>query len=87
MMVDSEKGQLFERIEEALQTIRPHLQVDGGDVELVDVTDEMIVQIRWKGMCESCNMSVMTLRAGIAQAIQGKIPEIAGVEAVNGTFA
>jgi Fe-S cluster biogenesis protein NfuA len=84
-MVDIDKGHLLERIEEALQTIRPHLHVDGGDVELVDVTDGMVAQIRWKGMCESCNMSVMTLRAGIAQAIQGKVPEIVGVEAVNGT--
>lgn len=84
-MVDIDKGHLLERIEEALQTIRPHLYVDGGDVELVDVTEDMVALIRWKGMCESCNMSVMTLRAGIAQAIQGKVPEILGVEAVNGT--
>lgn len=83
-MVDIDKGHLLARVEVALQSIRPHLQVDGGDVELVDVTDAMVAQIRWKGMCESCNMSVMTLRAGIAQAIQGKVPEIVDVEAVNG---
>lgn len=83
-MVDIDKGLLLERVENALQTIRPHLYVDGGDVELVDVTDDMVAQIRWKGMCESCNMSTMTLRAGIAQAIQGKVPEILGVEAING---
>lgn len=72
------------RIEDALQTVRPHLQVDGGDIEVVEVTDDMHVKIRWMGMCESCSMSAMTLRAGIAEAIRGKIPEIAGVEAVNG---
>lgn len=71
------------RVEAALDTIRPHLRVDGGDVELVEVTNDMHVKIRWMGMCESCNMSGMTLRAGIQEAIQSKIPEIMGVEAVN----
>lgn len=79
----TEKELLLQRIEEALSTVRPHLNVDGGDVELVDVTDDMQVKIRWMGMCESCSMSAMTLRAGIAEAIRGKIPEIMGVEAIN----
>ncbi|GAB4491623.1 MAG: hypothetical protein OHK0019_12120 [Saprospiraceae bacterium] len=79
----TDKQELLERIEDALSTVRPHLHVDGGDVELVDLTDDMHVKIRWKGMCESCSMSSMTLRAGIQEAIRGKIPEIAGVEAVN----
>lgn len=74
---------MLDRIEDALSTVRPHLRVDGGDVELVDVTDDMHVKIRWIGMCESCSMSGMTLRAGIQEAIRGKIPEIVGVEAVN----
>jgi len=83
-MIATEKEQLLQRIEEALDTVRPHLNVDGGDVELVDVTDDMQVKIRWMGMCESCSMSTMTLRAGIAEAIRGKIPEIMGVDAING---
>ena len=83
-MTDINKSQLRERIEVALSTVRPHLQVDGGGVELVDITDDMRVLIRWQGMCESCSMSALTLRAGIAEAIRGKIPEIMGVEAVNG---
>lgn len=78
-----DKQQLLEKIEDALNTVRPHLIVDGGDVELVELTDDMHVKIRWKGMCESCSMSGMTLRAGIQEAIKGKIPEIVGVEAVN----
>lgn len=82
-MMATEKELLLQRIEEALSTVRPHLNVDGGDVELVDVTDDMQVKIRWMGMCESCSMSAMTLRAGIAEAIRGKIPEIMGVEAIN----
>lgn len=80
----TEKEQLLQRIEEALSTVRPHLKVDGGDVEVVDVTDDLCVKIRWMGMCESCSMSTMTLKAGITQAIKGKIPEISTVEAVNG---
>lgn len=74
---------LNERIEAALDTVRPHLRVDGGDVELVEVTSDMHVKIRWMGMCQSCSMSEMTLRAGIQAAIKGKIPEILSVEAVN----
>ena len=75
---------LLNRIEDALSSIRPHLLVDGGDVELVELTDDMHVKIKWLGMCESCNMSAMTLRAGIQEAIRGNVPEVVGVEAVNG---
>lgn len=83
-MNDSEKKALIERAVIALETVRPHLKVDGGDVEIVDITDDLCVQIRWIGMCESCSMSAMTLRAGITEAIKSKIPEITGVEAING---
>lgn len=86
-MVATDKQQLMERVEAALSTIRPHLKVDGGDVEVVDITDDMFVKIRWMGMCETCGMSAMTLKAGISEAIRGKIPEIAGVEPVNGVGA
>lgn len=79
-----DKQHLLNRIEDALSSIRPHLQVDGGDVELVELTDDMRVKIKWLGMCESCNMSSMTLRAGIQEAIRGNVPEVVGVEAVNG---
>lgn len=75
--------QLLARINEALETIRPHLAVDGGDVEVVEVTPDKRVKIRWIGNCVNCSMSAMTLKAGIEQAIKGKVPEVAGVEAVN----
>lgn len=74
----------LERIEAALDTVRPHLKVDGGDVQLVELTDDLEVKIRWMGMCESCSMSAMTLRAGIQEAIKGKIPEVTRVSPVNG---
>jgi len=79
-----DKNLLLEKIDKALETVRPHLKVDGGNVEVVDVTDDMLVQIKWMGNCESCNMSTMTLRAGIEEAIKSKIPEIKGVVALNG---
>jgi Fe-S cluster biogenesis protein NfuA len=83
-MNEQNKQALIERVEEALQTVRPHLIVDGGNVELVEITDDMRVLIRWVGMCESCSMSAMTLKAGINEAIRSKVPEIVSVEATNG---
>lgn len=83
-MVTSEKQELLRRVDNALNDVRPHLAVDGGNVEVVDVTDANIVKIKWLGTCEGCSMSAMTMRAGIEQAIRGKVPQIEGVEAVNG---
>ena len=78
------KTELFQRIDHALDDVRPHLAVDGGNVELVEITEDNIVRIKWTGACEHCSMSIMTLRAGIEQALIGKVPEVVGVEAVNG---
>lgn len=79
-----ENSEIFHRIDKALDEIRPHLQVDGGDIEVVEVTDDFVVKVRWIGNCESCNMSVMTMRAGVEQAIRNKVPEITAVVAING---
>lgn len=75
---------LYDRINAALDSIRPHLQADGGDVEIVEITDKNVLRIRWIGACESCNMSIMTMRAGIEQSVQSHVPEIIKVEAING---
>ena len=83
-MSTSEKKELLQRIDLALNDVRPHLKVDGGNVELVDVTEDNIVKIKWLGACESCNMSVMTMRAGVEQTLRSKIPQIQSVEAING---
>jgi len=80
----TEKSELIERVDAALESVRPHLKVDGGNVEVVGVTEDMMVQIKWMGNCENCNMSTMTLRAGIEEAVRSKIPEIKGVVAMNG---
>ncbi len=82
-MVQSDKAKLLETIDKALDNIRPHLEVDGGDVELVDVTEDLIVQVKWLGNCRSCNMSQFTMKAGIEQTIKSVVPEIQKVEAVN----
>jgi Fe-S cluster biogenesis protein NfuA len=71
-----------EKIEEALALIRPHLQADGGDVELVSI-DDGVVKVRLKGACGTCPMSQMTLRMGIEQALRQQVPEIKEVVAVD----
>jgi len=75
------RKEMKEKIEKALQTIRPALQADGGDVELVDVVDG-IVKVRLKGACGGCPMSQMTLTRGVEQTIKRAVPEVIRVEAV-----
>ncbi len=76
-------NQMFEKVQKALETIRPYLMADGGDVELVRVSDEGIVEVRLTGACSDCPMSQMTLRAGVERALIREIPGIRRVEAVN----
>jgi Fe-S cluster biogenesis protein NfuA len=83
-MVIEDKSEFLERISASLNDIRPFLQVDGGNVEVVSVSDDNIVSVRWIGNCETCSMSAMTMKAGIEQAIRTKMPEIKGVIAING---
>ncbi len=74
---------LHQRIEETLDQIRPYLMADGGSVRLQRVTDEMVVELELLGACGTCPMSMMTLRAGIEQALRRAIPEVTRVEAVT----
>lgn len=64
------------RVQEVLNKVRPALQADGGDVELVDVTDDGVVSVRLTGACGSCPMSTMTLKMGIERTLKEQIPEI-----------
>ena len=73
----------IELIEAALEEIRPHLVVDGGNVEFVEFTEDGTVKIKWIGNCLGWSMSGMTLKAGIEQAIKNKIPTIQNVVAIN----
>ncbi len=74
---------LLQRVEAALDTIRPYLEADGGNVSVEEITPEMVVRLRLLGSCGSCPMSIMTLKAGIEQAIKRSVPEIEAIEAVN----
>lgn len=69
-----------EKIEQVLDQIRPHLRADGGDVELVDVSDG-VVTVRLTGACQGCPMSQMTLKNGVERVIKENVPEIKSVEA------
>ena len=70
-----------ERVQEVLDKIRPSLQADGGDVELVDVDDNNVVTVRLQGACAGCPMSQMTLKGGIERILKQEIPEVVSVEA------
>lgn len=69
-------------LQKALNSIRPFLQADNGDVELVSVSEDGIVKVRLLGTCEQCPLSVMTLRAGIERALMREVPGIKRIEAV-----
>ena len=71
-----------ERIERVLGEIRPSLEADGGNVELVDVTDDGIVRVRLTGACGTCPMSTLTLKMAIEKTLKDKIPEVKSVEQV-----
>ena len=67
---------IINKIEEALTTIRPYLESDGGDISLVEVTDEMVVKVKLLGACSNCNVSMMTLKNGVEVAIKSVLPEV-----------
>lgn len=75
--------EILQRVEKALDTIRPYLEADGGNVSVLEITPENIVMIKLLGACGSCPMSIMTLKAGIEEAVKKAVPEIEGVQAVN----
>jgi len=72
-----------EEILKALDSVRPFLQADNGDIELVDVTDDGIVKVRLLGECEKCPLSLMTLRAGIERTLMKQVPGVRRIESVN----
>lgn len=74
---------LLNQVEAALDTIRPYLLADGGNVSVEEITSESIVKLKLLGACGSCPMSIMTLKAGIEEAIKKAVPEVKAVEAIN----
>jgi Fe-S cluster biogenesis protein NfuA len=74
---------LYKRVEEALDSIRPYLQADGGNVEVIEITTDQNLKIELKGACKTCNMSQMTMKAGIEETIRRAVPEIKDIISVN----
>jgi len=73
---------LKEKVEEALKDVRPMLQADGGDIELVDVDEDGVVKVKLQGACAGCPGAAMTLKMGVEEHLKQKIPEVKSVEAV-----
>ena len=74
---------ITQQVEQALETIRPYLIADGGDVAIEEITSDHVVRLRLLGNCGTCKMSFMTMKAGIEQAIMKAVPEITAVEAIR----
>jgi Fe-S cluster biogenesis protein NfuA len=74
---------LTQRIEDSLDSIRPYLEADGGNVRIQQITEDHVVKLEFLGACGNCPMSTMTFRAGVEEAIRKAVPEIKGVEVVN----
>lgn len=70
------------KVEEGLNQIRPFLQRDGGDVELIEITDDNVVKVKLVGACGTCPMSMMTLKGGVERELKKVVPELKAVEAV-----
>jgi Fe-S cluster biogenesis protein NfuA len=79
-----DKKKLLVKVNKSIDKIRPYLQADGGDVSLLDITEDLVVHVRFSGACDGCPYSIMTLKAGIEGTIKKDIPEIKEVIAVEG---
>ncbi|HNE50781.1 MAG TPA: NifU family protein [Chitinophagales bacterium] len=79
---DENKNELYERVQNALNNIRPFLQSDGGDIELIGITAEGVAQVKLLGNCDGCKMSASTMKAGVESTIKNFVPEIIAVEAI-----
>ena len=74
---------IFKRVNEALDTIRPYLEADGGNVKILEISDDNVVKLELSGACGSCPMSPMTLKAGVEESIRRLVPEIKAVDCIN----
>lgn len=77
------QNDLYKRTLDALESIRPFLKEDGGDLELLEVTSDGVAKVELKGTCTNCSMNTMTFKTGVKDAIMKSVPEIKEVEAVN----
>jgi len=75
--------ELTKKVNNVIDQVRPYLEADGGNIELVNITEDNIVNVKLTGACATCPMSIMTLKQGVEQAMKRAIPEIHSVEAIN----
>lgn len=77
------ESELIERIESALNSIRPYLLADGGNVRVLEFTADHVLKLEFEGACGTCKMSTMTFKAGVEEAIKRSVPEVKKIEVVN----
>lgn len=80
--ITTEEKVIIDKIEQAIDQLRPFLEADGGDIRLLRVEDN-VAKVKLLGACKDCNMSAMTLKAGVEEAVKKAVPQIVGVEAVE----
>lgn len=81
-MDQTKNKEIIEKIQNVIDQIRPYIQQDGGDIEFVELTDDMVVNVQLKGACGSCPYSQITLKSGVETAVKKAIPEVKAVESV-----
>ena len=79
MELIKDKNELIDTVEQAIEQLRPFLIADGGNIELIDITEDNIVQVKFIGACQSCSMSAMTLKGGVEETIRKAAPQIVSV--------
>ncbi len=83
MELIKDKNELINTVEQAIEQLRPFLIADGGNIELIDITEDNIVQVKFIGACQSCSMSAMTLKGGVEETIRKAAPQIVSVVEVK----
>lgn len=81
--MDTTKEDIVNKVEKALDGIRPYLATDGGNVKVLDIDENMVVRLELLGACGNCPMSLMTMKAGIEETIKRQVPEVTNVQAIN----
>lgn len=79
----SQQHDLTSRVEASLDSIRPYLLADGGNVRIAEISDDKVVRLEFTGTCGNCPMSTMTFKAGVEEAIRRAVPEVTSIEVVN----
>jgi len=82
-IVETKSDELASRVEASLDSIRPYLVADGGNIRVLEITEDKTLKLEFVGNCGSCPMSTMTFKAGVEEAITRAVPEIKGIEVIN----